>query len=145
MRHVYYKALLPMLQGAMTKGLLQSIPPCELLLETAHILPGNNSKPWPIIARFYSHNMQAMMFQLNKEFAPKAENSPSSQLRTPRLKYPFYEDLTKINFKMLRALADDSRTGAVWSIGRVIRYKLANGTDFKKVGDVFADIDDILK
>ncbi len=145
MRHVYDKALLPILQGAMTKGLLQSIPPCELLLETAHILPGNDSKPRPIIARFYSRNMRSMMFQLKKEFAPKADNSPSSQSRSPRLKFPFYEDLTKTNFKMLRALADDSRTGAVWSIGGVIRYKLANGTDVKKVMDVFAEIDDILK
>jgi hypothetical protein len=144
MRHVYDKALLPILQGALNRGLLQAIPHCEQLLETAHILPGNDSKPRPIIARFYSRNMRAMMFQLKKEFATKVASPSDSHSRSPRLKYPFYEDLTKTNFKMLKALADDSRTGAVWSIGGVIRYKMANSSEVKKVVNVFAEIDDFL-
>jgi len=148
MRHVYDQALLPILKGAVAKGLLQNIPPCEQLLETAHILPGkNDSKPKPIIARFYSRNMRAMMFQLKKEFAPKMPANPTapSNNRSPRLQFPFYEDLTKDNFKMLKTLADDSRTGAVWSIGGVIRFKLAEGTEVKKVASVYEDIDNILK
>ncbi len=148
MRHVYDQALLPILKGAVAKGLLQNIPPCEQLLETAHILPGkNDAKPKPIIARFYSRNMRAMMFQLKKEFAPKMPANPTapSNNRSPRLQFPFYEDLTKDNFKMLKTLADDSRTGAVWSIGGVIRFKLAEGTEVKKVASVYEDIDNILK
>jgi hypothetical protein len=150
MRHVYDNALLPILKGALSRGLLQNIPPCEQLLETAHILPGkNDNKPRPIIARFYSRNMRAMMFQLKKEFAHKAtssnSNTSNSQSRSPRLSFPFYEDLTSTNFKLLKALADDPRTGAVWSIGGVIRYKMADGTVVKKVQDVFDSIDNILR
>ena len=88
--------------------------------------------------------MRTMIFQLKKEFATKS-SSPSSSQTSSRLRYPFYEDLTKTNFKMLKALADDSRTGAVWSIGGVIRYKLANSTEVKRVADVFANIDDFIR
>jgi hypothetical protein len=145
MRHVYDKALLPILKGAQDRGLLTSIPLCEQLLETAHILPGSNDdKPKPIIARFYSRNMRAMMFKLKKDFAPKAA-SPSSSQASTRLRFPFFEDLTKINFKALKTLADDPRTGAVWSIGGIIRYKMVNGTEVRKVADVFDSIDNILK
>ena len=65
MKCVYNDALLPILRGAVDKGLLQSVPTCEQLLETAHILPAkNDSKPKPIIARFYSRNLRALMFRL---------------------------------------------------------------------------------
>ena len=45
---------------------------------------------------------------------------------------------------MMKTLADDSRTGAVWSVGGVIKFKLANGTAIKKVQDVFSSIEEIL-
>jgi len=77
MRQVYDKALLPILKGAVDRGLLHSVPQCEQLLETAHILPArNDSKPKPVIARFYSRNMRNLMFQLKKDFAPKAGDPP---------------------------------------------------------------------
>ena len=144
MRHVYDKALLPILEGEVERGLLQSVPLCEQLLETAHILPArNDNKPKPIIARFYSRNLRSLMFQLKKDFAPKV-SSPDARNST-RLRYPFFEDLTKANFQMLKALAEDNRTGAVWSVNGVIKYKMANGTEVKKVSSVFDSIDDILK
>jgi len=140
MQQVYDKALLPILRGAVDKGLLQSVPPCEQLLETAHILPArSDSKPKPIIARFYSRNLRALVFRLKKEFAPKSDNSSS------RLLYPFYEDLTKPNFQLLRALAEDTRTGAVWSINGAIKYKMANGTEVRRVASVFDSVDNILR
>jgi len=144
MSHVYDKALLPILQGALEKGLLHTIPACEELLETAHILPAKRSdQPKPIIARFYSRNLRALVFQLKKEFGPK-QRDPANNNRAPRLKYPIYEDLTKINFQLLKALADDDRTGAVWSVGGVIKFKLADGTEVKKMASVFDSVDDIL-
>jgi uncharacterized protein YhaN len=42
MNHLYKRLLLPIFQGAVEQGLLNSIPPVEQVLETAHILP---SKP----------------------------------------------------------------------------------------------------
>jgi len=153
MRQVYDKALLPILKGAVDRGLLHSVPQCEQLLETAHILPArNDSKPKPVIARFYSRNMRNLMFQLKKDFAPKAGDPPpqtatstAPQHKNPRLKYPFFEDLTKVNFQLLKALTDDQRTGAVWSINGVIKFKMANSTEVRKVSNVFDSVDDILK
>ena len=140
MSHVYQQALLPILRGAVDKGLLNDIPPVHQLLETAHILPARDSgKPKPIIARFYSRNMRAMVFQLKKEFGVKTSGSSTS------LKFPIYEDLTKTTFQLLRALADDQRTGAVWSVGGVIKYKLAGSSEVKKVACVLDTVDDILK
>ena len=143
MHHVYDKALLPILRGAVTNGLLPSVPPCEQLLETAHILPAkNDGRPKPIIARYFSRNLRSLVFRLKREFAPKTTPSNSN---SPRLKYPFYEDLTKLNFNLLRALADDSRTGPVWSINGVIKYKLANGTEVRRVASALDSVDDILR
>jgi len=145
MRHVYNEVLRPILQGAVDKGLLPSLPPCDQLLETAHILPARrDDQPKPIIARFYSRNLRAMIFQLKKEYGTKAGDTPSANNRTARLRYPIYEDLTKTNFQLMKALADDERTGPVWSIGGVIKYKLVDGTDVKKVSSVFDSVDDIL-
>ena len=149
MQHVYNLALLPILQGAVSKKLLVEVPSCEQLLETAHILPAkSDNKPKPIIARFYSRNMRALVFRLKREFAPKTSNNspPASDKSNPsRLKYPFFEDLTKANFHLLRSLADDSRTGPVWSINGIIKYRLVNGTEVKKVSSVFDSVDDILR
>lgn len=39
MHHVHSRVFLPILQGAMGKGLIHAIPSAEELLETAHILP----------------------------------------------------------------------------------------------------------
>jgi hypothetical protein len=44
----------------------------------------------------------------------------------------------------MKALADDDRTGPVWSIGGVIKYKLVDGSDVKKVSCVFDSVNDIL-
>ena len=140
MQHLYQQALLPILKGAVDKGLLNEVPPVHQLLETAHILPARDSgKPKPIIARFYSRNLRAMIFQLKKEFGVKTSSSSST------LKYPIYEDLTKPAFQLLRALADDQRTGAVWSVGGTIKYKLAGSSEVRRVTCVLDSIEDILK
>jgi hypothetical protein len=68
---VYEKVLLPIFQGALDKGLLNDIPKYDSVLETTHILPAKDSTPHkPIIAPFYSRNIQAMVFRLKKEYTP---------------------------------------------------------------------------
>jgi hypothetical protein len=98
---VYKKALLPILEGAKAKGLLKKIPEFDEILETAHILPAkDNGRPKPIICRFYSRNMRAMIFRLKQEFAPsnpQPTSRPSTNTHyTPKKSYlyPIYEDLT---------------------------------------------------
>ena len=53
MKHLYDKLLRPILEGAVKKGLLSSIPPVDDILETAHVLPGKMEVK-PIIARFFT-------------------------------------------------------------------------------------------
>jgi len=79
METIYKKALLPILEGALSTGLIKKIPACDELLETAHILPAkNNDRPKPIIARFYSRNMRAMIFRLKKEYATYDSSPPTN-------------------------------------------------------------------
>ena len=53
MQLVYDYLICPILEGAMSKGSISQVPSCDLLLETAHILPRKFCVK-PVIARFYS-------------------------------------------------------------------------------------------
>jgi len=147
---VYRKALLPILEGALSSGLIKKIPEAHELLETAHILPAkNDNRPKPIIARFYSRNMRALIFRLKRDHAPTTTSSSSpnsaSNLRPKKMFcYPIYEDLTKDTYNLLQALLKDERTGPVWTVNGNIRYKLAGDTAVKKVSSVYDPIEKIL-
>ena len=140
MHHTYHQALLPILNGALQSGDIDSIPAFDELLETAHILPGrDNSRPKPIIARFYSRNLRSAVFRHKKESAPKITvNNRSS------FKYPIYEDLTGDTYACVKALSSDQRTGAVWTINGVVRFKLAGENTVKKVSDIYDCVETIL-
>jgi hypothetical protein len=144
------KALLPILEGALSSGLIRKIPEAHELLETAHILPAkNDNRPKPIIARFYSRNMRALIFRLKRDHAPtttssSSPNSASNRRPKKMFCYPIYEDLTKDTYNLLQALLKDERTGPVWTVNGNIRYKLAGDTAVKKVSSVYDPIEKIL-
>ena len=48
MQAVYDHLILPILEGAKSKGDILHVPDCETLLETAHILPGSADGPKPV-------------------------------------------------------------------------------------------------
>jgi hypothetical protein len=146
METLYSKALLPILQGALQKGDLSSIPSCDQLLETAHILPGKDGRPKPIIARFYSRNDRATIFKWKKDYAPRAPTvAPGSRFKSPKMLYPIYEDLTKENFSFMKTLAADSRVAACWSTGGQIRYKTTSSEVPQKVPNIFSPIGNLFK
>jgi hypothetical protein len=62
-----------------------------------------------------------------------------------RYLYPFFEDLTRINFDKMRAIASHPSVQSCWSAGGVIRFKLKNSDSIRKVKCVFSDLQDILK
>jgi hypothetical protein len=96
MHTVFKKALRPIFEGAKKCGLIPAIPDCDDVLETAHILPAKASdRPKPIIARFYSRNVPAMVFWLKKELAPTTNITTKGGERKTVHLYPIYEDLTK--------------------------------------------------
>jgi hypothetical protein len=83
METLFSKAVLPVFQG----GLLPSISFYNTIFETAHILPAKANDPTkPIIARFYSQNIIALVFHHKNELAPLTNanfKGPPNSLQGP--------------------------------------------------------------
>jgi len=148
MKAVYSQVLLPIFRGAAQKGLMPGIPAWDQVLETAHILPSKPGQTPPIIARFYSRNIKALVFKLKREFATRvADPDPSSQSRSRRPAkpaHPFYEDLTTTNFLKMRAIAKDPRVMACWSVAGQLRFRLNNEERICKVANIYDTTDHII-
>ena len=61
-----------------------------------------------------------------------------------RYRYPFFEDLTSVNFKKMRAIADHQSVEACWSSRGQLRYKLKGSMLVKKVANVLDTVENIL-
>jgi len=129
---VFRKALAPIFQGAIEKGVLAGMPSAHQTLELAHVLPGPQGKPAPIIARFINRNDRTIILQHKKDFAPRDEANKR------RFLFPIFEDLTRDNFQLLKRLGSDERTESVWSIRGTIKYKLTGSEVVKKVDNIYA-------
>ncbi len=154
MKQVFERLLKPIFEAAIADGLWQSMPAFSEVLETAHILPTKPGQTPPIIARFYSRNIKALIFRLKKAHAPKqtaqqdqqaGQTRSKSRQQPAKLAYPFFEDLTTANFRKMRALAADSRVLACWSVAGQLRFRLNGEEEIRKVDDIFSTIDDIIK
>jgi hypothetical protein len=151
MKHVFHKVLKPIFQGAIQKNLLQSMPTFDSVLETAHILPSKPNQTPPIIARFYSRNIKSMIFKLKREFATTIP-APASQTRAgsksrplpAKLAHPFFEDLTTTNFLKMRAISQDKRVLACWSVAGQLRFRLHGEEQVRKVTNVFDTVEKIV-
>ncbi len=142
MNKVYDLLLHPILVGAREDGAIRSIPECEQLLETAHVLPGRPGASKPIIVRFHKRVHKTLCFRYRKDFAPTA--SVNADPDRQRQLYPFYDDLTKPAAHKLSELQADPRVQSCWSINGQIRFKLKNTEAVKKVKSVFDPIETIL-
>jgi hypothetical protein len=128
---VHTKLLLPILTGAQSKGAITTIPSALQLLETAHPLAAKSGQMRAVIVRFRSRYERDLMFQFRKEFAPREEGpggarGAASETRPPRMRFPFYEDLTGDTYKKMRELARDERVTGCWTVGGSIRLKKAS-------------------
>jgi hypothetical protein len=141
MSTVYNELVAPILAGAKEKGDIADIPNCDSLIEIAHILPGKGSKK-PVIVRFHSRYWRSLLFKHRKDSAPR-EAAPGD--RPGRMKYPFYEDLTRATFKQLKAIQSDERVSAAWTVSGTIRFKLENDERVHRVSTIYDTIDDILE
>jgi hypothetical protein len=142
----------PSSRGAVSSGLLNTILDCNSVLETGHILPAkSNDRPKPIIARFYSRNIRALVFRLKWEYAPTKTVTTSSSTNNRRGEatkkvycYPVYEESTAETFNLLQALLKDPRTGPVWTISSNIRFKLQGEDTVRKVIAIYDSVKKIL-
>ena len=141
-KKVFDNLLLPILAAAVESGDLPSVPRVEDLLEAAHVLPARDNKAKPVIARFFIRDMRSLVFPYKKDFAPREESGSADG--PGRYLYPFFEDLTSVNFKKMRAIADHPTVEACWSSRGQLRYKLKGSPAVKKVGNVLDTVDIIL-
>jgi hypothetical protein len=139
---VYDSLLLPIFKGAVEKGDLPAIPPLENTLEIAHILPAKGDAKKPVIARFFEREIRDVVFRNKKEFAPRG--MPSRAGQPGRYVFPFFEDLTKINFAKMRAIAAHEKVSACWSSRGSLKYKLNGSDSIRSVHNVFDSIENIL-
>lgn len=132
---VYRSAIAPILQGAIEKGDLAGMPSAHQTLELAHVLPGKQGKPKPIIARFLNRNDRALVLRYKKQFAPR-------DTVTSKHKHPIFEDLTRDSFKLLMRLSNDDRIESAWTMRGVIKYKKAGSNTIYKVDNIFLPFED---
>jgi hypothetical protein len=138
---LYDTLLRPILEGAVSEGDLDSVPTnAESLLEMAHALPAKEGAVKPIIARFYARELRGLVFRHKKNYAPKFESGPQKD----RFKFLIFEDLTRLNFAKMRALAADPRVAAAWSANGQIRYRVGDDPTVKRVRCVLETVDKIL-
>jgi hypothetical protein len=147
---VYKKLLLPILEGAKEKKEINTIPACDALLETAHILPGKGQNK-PIITRFHSRYWRGVIFRHRREFCPKVETntttntrSSAASARTTRPAYSIFEDLTGITFRQLKEFKRSEMVQSAWTVNGVIKFKLTNSDTIHKVSSIHETIDDFL-
>ena len=83
-----------------------------------------------------------MLGTVHEDYAPREEATSAD--RPGRYVYPFFEDLTKMNFTKMRELAAHPTVAASWSSRGHLRYKLKDNPMVKKVGCVMDTVDQIL-
>lgn len=153
---VYALALLPILEGAKSRGDIDAVPEAEQLLEIAHVLAGKPGEPKPVIARFYNRADKALCLRLKRDFAPRKARptqqgrdgtSDGASGRTEErgwYVHPFNEDLTRINFAKMRSISKDPAVQSCWSINGSLRFRLVDSSVVKRVSNVFDPIAKII-
>ena len=111
-------------------------------------VPGAADKPKPVIARFFSRNIRAIVFRGKKEHAPRLaaerQSTRNTEARPGKFAYPIYEDLTAINYGKLKELNTSEKTSACWTTNGLIRYKLVGDDTVYRVKSVFDTANSIL-
>ena len=153
MQAVYDNLLLPILEGAKGHGDIPHIPDCDSLLETAHILPAKGDGFKPVIARFYSRYWRNLVFRNRKDYSPRepntasqppSNNTRSGAARTSRMRFPFFEDLTKATFTKLTAIKQQENVISAWTVNGSIRFKLKDNTTIFRVNKLQDTLEDII-
>jgi hypothetical protein len=142
MQAVHTELIAPILAGAVAAGEIESVPSCTSLIEIAHILPGKGARK-PIIVRFFSRYWRSLLFKHRRDHAPR--EAATNNDRPGRMKFPFYEDLTRATFKQLKSFQNDDRVTAAWTVSGVIRFKIDGDDKVYRVSSVHDTIDDLIE
>lgn len=129
MKKAYEKILKPILVAAKEEGALETVPSSYYnLLENGHKLaytqrPGaKTAGPPAVIVRFSSRFMRNTVLRFKRRFMP---TPTTAEVAAGAARYTIHEDLTKVNFRVLKTLIADSRFSKCWSVDGKIRFLLA--------------------
>ncbi len=139
---IYERALLPILRGAVSKGRLREIPSRNRLICSAHLLPGKEGKPSPIICRLVNNFFRTVILQCRREFAPRGMVSAPG--RAPPYSYPIFEDVASEIFRYSQRLAAADGVDAAWIAGGVIRYRRTGSDTILIVKSIFTTVEELL-
>ena len=159
---VFNLVLRPILEGAVSAGRLPAVPSATQVLEMAHVLPGRPGSPKPIIMRFFSRHIRNICFQFKRDFGarepetgasgasqregdPNRNGSREGSARRGRFCFPLYDDLSKQTLLKMRAISQDERVSACWTVNGSIRFKLKESDSVRKVVSVMDPLEMILK
>ena len=143
---LYDSVFTPILAGAVNEGRIKNVPTRDRLITSAHLLPGKEGKPKPIIVRLLNGVYRAIILQCQKKYAP-CSNCPSATrdpARPPPLLHPIFEDSTPEMYRFKQLLSGHDSVSAAWIAGGTVRYKLVGSEAIKKVKLIFDPIEAIL-
>jgi len=97
--------------------------------------------------------VRSLCFQFKKDFAPREPvqrgGASSDQLedasRKGRFVYPLYDDLTKPTLMKMRAIQQDDRVLAFWTVNGKIHFRMKDSEVVRKVVSIQDPLDVILK
>ena len=112
---VVYNAIKPILEVAKQNKLLDVIPNCFDIIDTAHILPKGKLADHPIHVRLRSKNYRLVLMKSKKEFFQNSGN-----------KWSIGDELTAINAKLLKFTKNRNDVNSAWMAGIKIKYKKVN-------------------
>jgi hypothetical protein len=148
-RKVYEKLLVPVLRGAVTKGLIAELPSMRQTLACGYRSGREQTDaqgrtlPPPLVVKFVSKEVRDAVLRSKKEFLP----APSAAERAGGIKrYSMVEDLTKPTHQLFRELIADERVGAVWTVDGRIRF-IRSGDESNRVLKVpspFTSVEELL-
>ena len=141
-KHVYNKALLPILTLAKTKGQLDVVPTRDRAGISCFRVgrkppsragqPSSPSQPLPVIIKFEDPRLRLMVLRYKREGIPP----PSSAEKAAGCSKMFIaEDLTPSTFKAMKMLKNCDQVSKVWSVDGQVRFTLMGDTSgaIKKV------------
>ena len=129
MKKAYEKVLKPILLAAKEEGAIETVPASYYnLLENGHKLtyiqrPGTTAGgPPAVIVRFSSRFMRNTVLRYKRRFMP---TPTTAEVAAGAARYSIFEDLTKVNFRLLKGLIADPRFSKCWTVDGKLRFILA--------------------
>ena len=139
-QRIYDSIFKPILAAAVTKGELDTIPPCSSIIEKVFRIgkPADGARPLPILVIFSSASARLAILRNKKNNVPAP--SPAERDRGTKF-YIIVEDLTPTNHRFLVDLKDNEHVLNAWTIEGRIRFILRDEPKvIRKVKSVFDSI-----